>query len=111
MSEEHTNQQITKELFEHLVQLAALDLSPQEAEYLRRELNKQLNSIDELEAIPLDDSIPITSHGVPYTPQITPAMRTDEWIACPNPQDILDQAPQAENGYVIVPEIPHEELD
>jgi aspartyl/glutamyl-tRNA(Asn/Gln) amidotransferase C subunit len=111
MSEEHTNQQISKELFEHLEQLAALDLSPQEAEYLLRELNKQLNSIDELEAIPLDDSIPITSHGVPYTPQITPAMRRDEWIACPNPQDILDQVPQAEDGYVIVPEIPHEELD
>lgn len=111
MSKEVHNQPISKELFQHLVQLAALDLSPQEAEYLRRELNNQLKAIDELEAIPLDDSIPITSHGVPYTPQITPAARTDEWIACPNPEDIVDQAPQAEDGYVIVPDIPHTEID
>jgi aspartyl/glutamyl-tRNA(Asn/Gln) amidotransferase C subunit len=111
MSEENTKQEITEHLFEHLVQLAALELSAQEAEYLRGELNKQLKAIDELAAIPLDDSIQITSHGVPYSPQITPAMRRDEWIACPNPQDILDQAPQAEQGYVIVPDIPHEELD
>ena len=111
MSKEVHNQPISKELFQHLVQLAALDLSPQEAEYLRRELNNQLKAIDELEAIPLDDSIPITSHGVPYTPQITPAARTDEWIACPNPEDIIDQAPQAEDGYVIVPDIPHTEID
>ena len=111
MNEETNRQLITKDLFEHLVELAALELSPQEGEYLRRELNNQLKAIHELEAIPLDESIPITSHGVPYTPQITPASRTDEWIACPNPQDILDQAPQAEDGYVVVPDIPHTELD
>ena len=111
MSEDTTNQEIAEELFEHLVQLAALDLSPQEAEYLRGELNNQLKAIYELAAIPLDDSIPITSHGVPYTPQITPAARTDEWIACPNPQDILEQAPETEDGYVVVPDIPHTELD
>lgn len=111
MSADNTNQEITKELFEHLVQLAALDLTPDEAQYLRQELNNQLKAIDELEAIPLDGSIPITSHGVPYTSQITPAMRKDDWIACPNPEDIVDQAPHAEDGYVVVPDIPHEELD
>jgi hypothetical protein len=42
MSEENTNQPITQELFDHLVGLAALELSPQEAEYLRKELNNQL---------------------------------------------------------------------
>lgn len=111
MSEEQTTQQITKELFEHLVQLAELDLSPQEVEYLRSELNKQLRAIDELEAIPLDESLPITSHGVPYTPQISPEVRNDEWIAFPNPKDILDQAPETEEGYIIVPDIPHEDID
>lgn len=111
MHEETNKQLITQELFEHLVELAALELSPQEAEYLRRELNNQLKAIHELEAIPVDESIPITSHGVSYTPQITPVPRTDEWIACPNPQDILDQAPQVEDGYVVVPDIPHTKLD
>jgi aspartyl-tRNA(Asn)/glutamyl-tRNA(Gln) amidotransferase subunit C len=111
MSEENTNQPITQELFDHLVGLAALELSPQEAEYLRKELNNQLKAIDELEAIPLDESTPITSHGVPYTQQTTPARRSDEWIACPNPEDIIVQAPEVEDGYVVVPDIPHTELD
>lgn len=111
MSEEQDNQQITKELFEHLVQLAELDLSPQEKEYLRGELNKQLRAIDELEAIPLGDSLPITSHGVPYTPQISPDVRKDEWSPFPDPQDILDQAPETEDGYIVVPDIPHEDID
>jgi Asp-tRNA(Asn)/Glu-tRNA(Gln) amidotransferase C subunit len=47
---------------------------------------------------------------VPYTPLITPALRADEWIACPNPEDIVEQAPEVEEGYVVVPDIPHTEL-
>ena len=102
--------QITAELFNHLVNLAALDLSPQEAEYLRRELNNQLKAIHELEAIPLDAETQSTSHGVPYSPAITPAIRADEWLPYPNPDEILAQAPETEDRYIIVPDIPHEEL-
>ena len=47
---------ITPEIFAHLVDLAALELSPEEAEYLRRQLNNQLKAIHELEAIPLDEA-------------------------------------------------------
>jgi aspartyl/glutamyl-tRNA(Asn/Gln) amidotransferase C subunit len=101
---------ISKETFNHLVQLAALELTPQEAEYLLRELNNQLNAIRELESIPLDANIPITSHGVPYTPQITPPARWDEWIPFPRPEDILAQAPETDENYIVVPEIPHTEL-
>ena len=103
--------QITAELFDHLVNLAALDLLPQEAEYLRRELNNQLRAIHELEAIPLDAETESTSHGVPYTPAISPAVRADEWIPHLNPEEILAQAPEIEDGYIIVPDSPHEELD
>ena len=108
---EKTSDQISPELFEHLVHLAALELPTEEAEYLRSELNNQLKAIHELEAIPLDSEIPATSHGVPYTPLITPALRDDEWIACPNPEDIVEQAPEVEEGYVVVPDIPHTELE
>jgi aspartyl/glutamyl-tRNA(Asn/Gln) amidotransferase C subunit len=101
---------ITQDVFDHLVRLAALELSPEEAEYLRSELNRQLKAIHELEAIPLDPATPITSHGVPYTPEITPPIRRDEWAPFPSPQDILEQAPEAEEGYISVPEIPHTEL-
>jgi aspartyl/glutamyl-tRNA(Asn/Gln) amidotransferase C subunit len=103
--------QITTELFDHLVTLAALELSREEAEYLRRELNNQLKAIQELEAIPLNPKTESTSHGVAYTPMISPVMRADEWIPHPNPEEILAQAPEIEDRYIIVPDIPHEELD
>jgi aspartyl/glutamyl-tRNA(Asn/Gln) amidotransferase C subunit len=102
--------EITPEIFDHLVLLAALELSPEEAEYLRRELNNQLKAIHELEAIPLDAATPVTSHGVPYTPEITPPTRTDEWTPYPTPREITAQAPETDEGYIIVPEIPHTEL-
>lgn len=108
---EESSSQITPELFDHLVLLAALELPPEEAEYLRRELNNQLKAIDELEAIPLDPGMPTTSHGVPYAPAITPDIREDEWIPHPKPEDILEQAPEVEEGYVVVPDIPHTELE
>jgi len=102
--------QITVELFDHLVNLAALDLSAEEAEYLRRELNNQLKAIHELEAIPLSPEAESTSHGVPYTPAITPEIRADKWLPYPNPDEIIAQAPETDDRYIIVPDIPHEEL-
>lgn len=102
---------IDRELFDHLVQLAALELGPMEAEYLRRELNNQLDAIRELEAIPLEGDTPVTSHGVPYTEQSTPPIREDEWVPYPDPEAILEQAPETEEGYLVVPEIPHTELE
>ena len=102
---------ITPEVFDHLVDLGALELDEKQTEYLRRELNNQLKSIHELEAIPLEENITITSHGVPYTAQISPEPREDEWIAYPNPEEIMAQVPQKEDGYVVVPDIPHINLD
>ncbi len=101
---------ITPEIFARLVDLAALQLAPQEAEYIRQQLNNQLKAVRELEAIPLDTQISVTSHGVPYTPQSTPPIRPDEWTPCPDPQAILAQAPEVDEGYLIVPEIPHTDL-
>ena len=102
---------ISPEVFSHLVDLAALQLDAQEGEYLRRELNNQLKAIHELEAIPLDDDTPASLHGVPYPAEISPAPREDVWRPFPHPEDILEQAPQVEDGYIIVPEIPHTDLD
>lgn len=101
---------ITPELFQHLVQLAALELDVEEAEYIRQQLNNQLKAINELAAIPLDESTPIASHGVPYTPEITPPIRSDEWQPYPRTEAILSQAPQLADGYIVVPEIPHTDI-
>jgi len=104
------NETITIELFQHLVLLAALELNPDEAEYLRKELNNQLKAIQDLEAIPLEKDTPVTSHGVPYTAEITPPLRDDEWKPDPAARDIMSQTPQSEDGYIIVPDIPHIDL-
>ena len=103
--------EITPEIFEHLVELAALELSPDEGEYIRRQLNLQLKAIHELAAIPLDPNTPIASHGVPFTVANSQAPRRDEWQPYPNPDGLLAEAPQVEGRYFVVPEIPHTTLE
>ena len=102
---------ITPLVFEHLVELAALELEPEQAEYLRRQLNNQLKAIHELEAIPLDDDVPPASHGVPFPAETSPALRQDTWLPYPKPEEILAQAPEIEDSYIVVPETPHTQLD
>lgn len=104
------SEQITKEVFNHLVGLAALQLDEEQAEYLRAQLNNQLKAIAELEAIPLDGDVPANQHGVPYDETASAAPREDAWQPFPNPGDILAQAPLVEDGYIVVPDIPHTEL-
>ena len=101
---------ITEDLFEHLVSLAALELTSSEAAYIRAELNNQLTAVQELEAIPLSVGTAITSHGISYGPQNSMPIRRDEWHAYEHPEAIIAQAPESEDGYIIVPDIPHEEL-
>ena len=105
------NDIISPETFAHLVDLAALQMDAEEAEYLRQQLNNQLNAIQELAAIPLEEDVPITSHGVPYTTAISSVPRDDVWYPYPNPEDIIGQAPQAEDGYIVVPDIPTQNLE
>lgn len=106
-----SQEKITPEIFDHLVQLAAFELSGDERDYLRKELNAQLSAIRELEAIEVDPTVPITSHGVPYPPAITPALREDQILACQEVEDILAGAPSVDGRYILVPDIPHEELE
>jgi aspartyl-tRNA(Asn)/glutamyl-tRNA(Gln) amidotransferase subunit C len=102
---------ITPEIFKKLVGLASLDVGEEEGEYLRQQLNNQLSSVAELEAIPLDEDLKVTSHGVAYTPQITPKMREDLHVPYSDPDGILENAPESEEGYFVVPNIPIEGLD
>lgn len=104
------SEQITVEIFNHLVDLAALELDSEQAEYLRKQLNAQLNSIHELEAIPLDEDVPISLHGIPYDEGNSSLPREDEWKPYPNPKEILAQAPHVDDNYIIVPDIPHTTL-
>jgi aspartyl-tRNA(Asn)/glutamyl-tRNA(Gln) amidotransferase subunit C len=102
--------EINRQLFDHLATLAALELSSEESEYLRQQLNNQLKAIHELVAIPLDPDTGITSHGVPYTSQISAPEREDEWQPFSDPDEILEQAPETDERYIVVPDIPHTDL-
>jgi aspartyl-tRNA(Asn)/glutamyl-tRNA(Gln) amidotransferase subunit C len=102
---------LTQEIFDHLVQLAALELTSKEAEYLFAQLNYQMKSIQELEAVPLEENVPVTSHGVSFTPEISPDPRSDDWKPYSDVDKILEQAPETSDRYIVVPEIPHQELE
>jgi len=104
-------EQITPVDFQRLADLASLELPEEEAEYLRKELNNQMVSIEVLESIPIDADTDTAAHGLPYTENNSPVPRVDESRQDPNRQDILDQAPELEDGYIVVPDISHEELD
>ena len=104
-------EKITKEVFDHLVDLAALELTEDEAEYLLDQLNNQLSSIKELSQIQVDDNVLPAAHGVPYTSELSAGVRKDEIKKFPFPDDILKGAPHEEDRYFIVPGVKHEDLD
>jgi aspartyl/glutamyl-tRNA(Asn/Gln) amidotransferase C subunit len=105
------NEVITREIFDHLVALGALELPADETEYLRAQLNDQLKAIRELESIEVPDDTPITSHGVPYSEDIRPGLREDRIEVCPEADDIVSGAPEVHDRYIVVPEIPFEVLE
>lgn len=104
------NDQISVEVFNHLVGLAALDLSPEEAEYLRLQLNQQLQVIEQLKAIEMDENVPANLHGITYDRFKTIPIREDTLKPCPYAQSILAQSPQSQDGFYSVPDIPHTAL-
>ena len=102
---------ISPDVFKRLAELASLELLEKEGEYLRKELNNQMISIEVLESIPIDAETGTAAHGVPYTEENSPEPREDVSRQDPNRLDILAQAPELEDGYIVVPDISHEELD
>jgi Asp-tRNA(Asn)/Glu-tRNA(Gln) amidotransferase C subunit len=104
-------EKISKDVFERLVDLAALALDAEEAQYLHQQLNNQLSAIDQLLAVPLANDTPIASHGVPYTDANSQPIRADSIDAYPQPDAILHQAPEIEERAIVVQDIPHEGLD
>lgn len=102
---------ISTEIFRHLVRLAALELNDEEAEYLRAELNQQLQAIRELEAVDLQEDLPITSHGVPYSSETRPELRQDQAVPSDMADAILEQAPEVEERFIVVPDITRTELE
>ena len=101
---------IEKSLFAELVQTAAIDLLPNEAETLCEELNGQMEIIRQLDAIPLDDMLPPVVHGNPYPLHVRCDLRQDEWIPFDNAAGILAQAPISKDGCFVSPDVPHQRI-
>lgn len=101
---------IDRATFEHLVDLAQLRLSGEEAEYLLEQLNAQLVSIRELDAIEVPTDTPISSHGVPYSPASGAQLRPDAPAESELADEIVAGAPETKARYIVVPDIPHEDL-
>jgi len=95
-------EKITREMFDKLVSLAALELDEEESEYLRTELNHQLAAVKELSEITIDEDIAPSLHGIDC--QGNPP-RPDEWQPFPDPDAILGLAPETRGRYFVVPEI------
>ena len=104
-------ERISRKDFQRLAELASLELPEDEAEYLRKELNNQMISIEVLESIPIDADTSTAAHGLAYTSHNSPTPREDIAKEDPNRQAILDQAPELEEGYIVVPDISHQELE
>lgn len=105
-----TDDVIGNDMFFELVQTAAIDLQPDEAEALRNELNRQMVIIRQLESIPLDENIFPVIHGNPYPSEIRCGLRADEWIPFDQPESIVFQAPLSRDGYIISPDVPHQRI-
>ena len=102
---------IDPETFSHLIELASFEFEPDQADYLRDQMNRQLKTIDELAAVPIDENVPTEIHGVPYPAENRLDLRDDKSSHFPDRDHLTAQFPQFEDGYVIVPDIPHQELD
>lgn len=105
------SEEITPDIFHKLASLASLELDEAESEYLRAQLNKQLQAVHELQNIPLDDDIPPASHGVPFPREISPALRPDRAETFPNADDILKGTPESSDRYIVVPDTRHTSLE
>ena len=98
-------EEISHEDFAKLEEIAMLALSLEEADHLRSELNHKLKIIRQLPSLETPSPNDVEAQPTSTT------LRPDEWTPCENPDDILDQAPQVEERYFVVPDIPHTELD
>ena len=101
---------IGKELFDELARTGGLSLSAEESRDLRDEMNRQMEIIRRLEAIPLDAHLKPVIHGNPYPQDIRCGLREDDQIPFPDPADIIGQAPLSREGYIVSPDVPHQKI-
>jgi aspartyl-tRNA(Asn)/glutamyl-tRNA(Gln) amidotransferase subunit C len=91
---------ITLEQVRHVALLARLELSPQDEERLRADMDEMLAYVDKLNELDTKDVAPTTQVGEAGIP-----MRDDEVTNRPAADAMLANAPSRERGYFKVPKI------
>ncbi len=91
---------ITLEQVRHVARLARLELSPDDEERLRADMDEMLAYVDKLNELDTRDVAPTTQVGEAGTP-----MRDDAVTNEPAADAMLANAPSRERGYFKVPKI------
>ena len=101
---------IGKEMFEELARTGEIRMEPGEAEEIRREMNRQMSVIRQLEGIPLGDHLTPVVHGNPYPREIRCGLREDIPVLFDNAAEIIAQAPRRQDGYIVSPDVEHQRI-
>ena len=91
---------ITLEQVRHVALLARLELSPQDENRLRTDMDEMLAYVDKLNELDTKSIAPTTQVGEAGTP-----MRDDEVTNRPDADAILANAPSRDRNYFKVPKI------
>jgi aspartyl-tRNA(Asn)/glutamyl-tRNA(Gln) amidotransferase subunit C len=91
-------EKITLEQVLHVAKLAMLTLSDDEARQMQKQLDAILAYMDGLDELDVSD-VPPTFHAIP----MDAPMRPDVVERCANRSEILEQAPQSDEGGFSVP--------
>ena len=84
----------------HVVELARVDLSPEEESRIEAQFTNILKYVDKLSELNVEGVEP-TAHAVP----LTNVMRGDEVLPSLSCDDALRNAPRRANGLFVVPKI------
>jgi aspartyl-tRNA(Asn)/glutamyl-tRNA(Gln) amidotransferase subunit C len=95
---------ITRDEVAHLARLSRLALDDDELDHLAVQLDVIISAVARVQEVTADD-IPPTSHALP----LTNVFRPDEIRPCLTPEQVLSEAPAAEDQRFRVPRILDEE--
>jgi aspartyl-tRNA(Asn)/glutamyl-tRNA(Gln) amidotransferase subunit C len=92
--------ELTRAEVEHVARLARLALSDHEVEQFTRELGVILEHAQQIAALDIHD-VPATAHPLP----LVNVLRADEPVPCLDRDEVLAEAPDAQDGQFRVPRI------
>ena len=98
------SERISRDEVVHVAQLARLELSDDEIDAFTRQLGDILEHAADIEALDVGDIAP-TAHPLP----LVNVLRSDELTASVDRDEVLAQAPAAEDGQFRVPPVLGEE--